>query len=99
MDNKKFDLLFEQVLKQTVEKEGQKLKMKERFKTLEKERKQILLAPEVAQTDIYLSLGRKAAFMHMAAINSSTLPVSNETIRQFLAKDEKPKKSPRKNSD
>ena len=57
----------------------------ERFKSLELERSKIVkLSPEKSNSDIAFQWIKKAAFMHETEIGSSSLPISEETIIDFM---------------
>ena len=61
----------------------------ERFKSLELERSKIVkLSPEKSNSDIAFQWIKKAAFMHETEIGSSSLPISEETIIDFMQRED-----------
>ena len=61
----------------------------ERFRKLESERSKIVkLSPHKSQSDIAFQWVKKAAFMHETEIGSSSLPISEETILDFMQKED-----------
>jgi len=61
----------------------------ERFQGLEKERTKIVrLSPEKSNSDIAFQWIKKAAFMHEAEIGSSSLPISEDTIIDFMLRED-----------
>ncbi len=62
--------------------------LRNRFAKLEAERKKIELAPQMTPFEEKQQWMAKAAFMHQLNVSSSSLPVSDETLADFLEEDE-----------
>jgi len=61
----------------------------ERFRKLESERSKIIkLSPQKSKSDIAFQWIKKAAFMHETEIGSSSLPISEETIIDFMQRED-----------
>ncbi len=67
--------------------EESRKKMRDRFAKLEMEREQGSVFFGPGKTQIQTGTGRMAAFMYQLPIDSSSLPVTDDTIADFLAGD------------
>ena len=63
-------------------------KLRERFAKLETERKTINMMPYASKSDEIMKWVSKAAFMYQSNLNSTSLPITDETINDFLSDDE-----------
>ncbi len=64
-------------------------KIRNRFTELEKERSRLPISPEKTIFQLRNEWIKKAAFMHQTNISTSSLPVSDDTLKDFLAGEDK----------
>jgi len=83
----KKDFLLERSFYEVIQDSGRQ-ELRDRFSRLEAERNTISIMPSQTEFDRKIRWVEKAAFMYQSNLNSSSLPVSDDTINDFLAGDE-----------